>query len=132
MTNMKLLVEFIEGFQKSDIYASASAEKSPFRDDLARLLLLAKAVCKQEALQQSEVDDLEFAKSALVKNKTGSFYQGVVLYPGGSFMMATLTASLGQFRQDQLSSKGIGSCGRVCSLCGQHQEGFHHQGQGLG
>lgn len=132
MTNMKLLVEFIEGFQKSDIYASASAEKSPFRDDLARLLLLAKSVCKQEALQQSEVDDLEFAKSALVKNKTGSFHQGVVLYPGGCFMMATLTANLGQFRQDQLLQKELAVAGEFALSVGNIKKDSIIKDKGLG
>ena len=99
---------------------------------MARLLLLAKAVCKQEALQQSEVDDLEFAKSALVKNKTGSFYQGVVLYPGGSFMMATLTASLGQFRQDQLLQKELAVAGEFALSVGNIKKDSIIKDKGLG
>ena len=110
LQNVKSLVEFIEAFRASPIYDSSSTAKSSFREDIGRMLLIAASISKA-GLQLSELEDLEFAKSALVKNKTGVFYQGMSLFPTGTFIIERLQKKVMQCRQDQLHQKELSTVG---------------------
>ena len=110
LENVKSLIQFIQAFRASPIFDTSSTPKSGFRDDIFRLLLIAEGISKA-GLPLAELEDLEVAKNALVKNKAGVFYQGMSLFPTGTFMIESLQKKVMQCRQDQLHQKELSTVG---------------------
>ena len=98
------LKDFLEAFQKSEIYQSAAPEKSQIRDDLSRILFLAGVVLAEGVLSASDCDSLSSSK-AVVSKKGFSFHAGMVTFPVGSWMLDSIGEMIYQCRQDQLLGK---------------------------
>eukprot|EP00435_Cladocopium_sp_Y103_P033535 s1162_g8.t1 len=101
---VQALKDFLQAFQKSDIYETAAPEKSQIREDLSRILSMAEAVTKDEPLLAVDCESLHSIKAAAAK-KGFSFHAGMVTFPVGSWILDTVGEKITQCRQDQLLGK---------------------------
>ena len=128
------LVEFIDMFKESSIFETSSPTKSPFREELNKILLLANAVASQRRLQTSDLDELEFAKSSLLKNRTSAFYNGFTIFPLGLFILDSTHKAIQQCRHDQLVYKELCAAGEYATSIGviKKEAMIKDKGQGEG
>ena len=130
--NVRALSHFLATFKASDVYATSAPEKSPFKEDLNRLHYVTNMASKSEGLQESDLDDVEFARSALIKSKTGPFYQADTIYPLGVVMMDLLQKRIGQCRTDQLLHKELAQAGDFAHAFGEIKKDTITKDKGFG
>ncbi len=108
LENVKVLAKFIEMYQLAPFYETSAAAKNGLKDDITRILALAKGACQDPgSLQSSDLDEIEAARACLVKGRNGTFYTAFTIFPTGTFIVEVMQAKVTQFRQDQLLQKEL-------------------------
>ena len=132
--NVQKLVDFIKMFKESNIFDTSSPTKSPFREELNKIFLIANVVASQTRLQTSDLDELEFAKNSLVKNRTSAFYNGFTIFPLGLFIVDSTQKAIQECRQDQLVYKELVAAGEYAASIGviKKEAMIKDKGQGEG
>lgn len=100
LPTMKRILALCDSFVASKIYHSAAPEKSPLREDVARLLTLLRVVCSETDVVGTELEAAEAARLQLVKGKT-AFQSALTIYPAGVFLVETISGLINQSRKDQ-------------------------------
>ena len=98
------LVDFLQGLKVSSIYDNAFPEKTSVREDLERIMFIAKRLMSPDPLSAAECESVQSAKSLLLK-KGSHFHTGLVTFPVGSWIMEFVGSMLTQSRNDQLLAK---------------------------
>ena len=99
------VAQFVEAFFSSGTgkFMEGKSAVSQLFDDMKKVktLLQTLAKSKSERLEQSKIDELQAARSGIVSNKKGPFYEAFTLFPLGQAIASRAGGLIQEFHHDK-------------------------------
>ena len=97
------IILFIQAYKASFLFdLVASSQNAPLQDDLNRFTALVQAAHDKEQLSLEDCETLSGHRTAVVKNRQGSFHKAFTLFPVGIHIVDLVGRKISQIKKDAL------------------------------